>query len=822
MNDEIDNIRSIVKKEIQKKYGQGIFYAKDCQILSDSILKKTNRQISVSTLKRFFGIINYPFNPSNYTFDTLAIFLNYESWNDFLNNFDKKEAASLDQDYWDKLKNRVQLITNQSLKSIKANIGEQLTIYPVRNFAIKKFETFLHSPQTATAFIAPGGYGKTTIVTQLTEMFFTGENAKYPDDIVCLVDGSILVNMLDLNLEIIRIQNIIDYDPKKSFSVFFRKNPDQVKGRFVLIIESLYEIYYQEEKLKNFVENLMDIISSYKGIAWFKILITCRPDNWKVFMNLIKKNPKLPSQWFDVSFEGSMADTINIPLLSNNEIKYCLEKNNSPISYENLKFHYPEITELINNPYLLYLFSLSQNPEEIHTDIELLNQFIKTKVLTEPYLEEKSKIINSFLYISDYAKQNAIVKKDDIPAFTDFNLAYKELIFNNILYEYTVPGSYLSSITYVKFSNNILLEFFLANKWMEENKFNLGLFRRVFKFYKDNNQLQTNILKYLIKFAFKESNTDILKNIFSVFESENNLFSAPETIYVNPEIINVIGIELRNKKELRDLLIPIYAKSKLGQLLYFESFFDMDSLVLHSGDNIDFYLENKHTDDAFIYGHFLKFMQYFLAGDKPKCKKEYEFFQSFALPDNIKPILAGYYYGTQVIYQSVFMDNLDSGLMDKICKKSEMFYKSGIQTITSNPIFEHVIIYSLNYGNKFTEICQLRNLMLDKYEMVQAATTWHNQLSGIIYARALLNTGEVKKAISLNKQVEIKSIPVNCKYYAGMRFNLVKSEFLIFEKKYNEAKQLLEEVKSVSKMIRYKFFYDKALMFENKICSDTF
>lgn len=41
MIDEIINVRSIVKKEIQKKYGFEITYAKDCQILSaDTFLEK--------------------------------------------------------------------------------------------------------------------------------------------------------------------------------------------------------------------------------------------------------------------------------------------------------------------------------------------------------------------------------------------------------------------------------------------------------------------------------------------------------------------------------------------------------------------------------------------------------------------------------------------------------------------------------------------------------------------------------------------------------------------------------------------------------------
>ena len=92
-----------------------------------------------------------------------------------------------------------------------------------------------------------------------------------------------------------------------------------------------------------------------------------------------------------------------------------------------------------------------------------------------------------------------------------------------MLYEYTVQGNYLSVVTYVKFTNDILLGFFLTNKWIEENGFNLDLFRKIYKFYENNNQLQTGILKYLIKFAFKENNADILKNIFLIFEGENKI-----------------------------------------------------------------------------------------------------------------------------------------------------------------------------------------------------------------------------------------------------------------------------------------------------------
>jgi hypothetical protein len=419
---------------------------------------------------------------------------------------------------------------------------------------------------------------------------------------------------------------------------------------------------------------LLDIISAFKDFSWFKIIVTCRPDDWKIFTNIIQNNPQLESLWYDVNFDGKMTNAINIPLLNDNEIKYYLKEKEPAATFEYLKFHYPEITEIINNPYFLHLFGLSQNQENIHSDIELLSEFVYSKVLTEPYLEQKSKIINSFFHLSKNCHISTSIEKKDLPGMPYFSLAYKELISNNVLYEFTVQGNYLSVNTYVKFTSDILLGFFLANKWMEENRFDLDLIRRIYKFYEFNSQLQISILKYLIKFAFKENKADILKNVFAVIGGDNEIPFETEIKQINPEIINVLGIELRKNKDMRELLLPHFAKLKLGQLYYFESFFDMDSLVLYSGDSIDCYLENKHTLDALIYGHFIKFMQYFLAGDNLKCKREYDFFQKITLDDAIKPANAGYYFGAQLMYQSIFQGKVEPDLMERIYKKSEFLY----------------------------------------------------------------------------------------------------------------------------------------------------
>ncbi len=814
---ERDNIRSILKDELLKAHKLEIIYAKDCQILSLSICQKTKRQISVTTLKRLFGIVRSQYNPSKYTLDSLAVYLDYRDWEELKSSKEKSSPEFLDLDHWSLLKNRVQTLTGRSLSSLRAKLGDQFLDFPLREFAVNKFDAFLNSPQSATAFIAPEGYGKSAIVTQLVEVFFTGSNARYPNDIVCLVDGSILVNLIDLDLEVIRVKNIVDFQQRKSFSVYFRKHPDQVKGRFVLIIESLYQVYHQEYRLNQFIKNLMDILSAYEDVSWFKLLITCRPDNWESISNLLQKDANLKSKWFGVQIGASGMDSINVPLLSKNEIMYFLNKRHSAKWVEQFRFHYPDMGEVFNKPYMLQLFSANLNPQGSHTDLDLLDYFVSQRILVEPYLEEKSKLITAFLKHSNYAKLSSAVNKADLPTGTNFEIVYKELIFNNVLYEFNIRGSYLSVKTHVKFSNDILLEFFLANKWIDENGFDLDLLRKIYKFYELNPSLQTNVLKCLIKMSFKEGRFDILGDIFTLFEGMESGSEPPDEQFMYQEIISTIGVELRKNDEARAFLIPLYAQSKLGQLLYFESFFDMDSLVLHSGDSINFYLENKHSDEARIYGHFLKFLQYFLASENTACKNEYDFFQKFELPEYIKPALAAYYYTARLMYQSAFESKIDQNLIREVFLKSAMYLKKGAQAETGIPMFEYILIYAFNYGSCFKEIIKLSNLTIRNYRLDSKNITWRHQLFLLILARALLNSGETEKALALYKKVKLQNIPVNNKYYVRLRSYLIRLEFLVFENKIEEAKELIEEIKAISQMIRHKYFYDKALLWANQL-----
>lgn len=823
MNKGIDTLIQFLKNEIQNKFGGVISYAADCQVLSEEIENSTKRQVSISTLKRFFGIIQSPFNPSKYTLDTLSIYVNFDNWQEFANHFENEKQFISQEQIWDDFKKENNVITQTSLKSLKDKIGKRFVNFPLRRFAEKKFDEFLCSSKLATALIAPDGYGKSTTVTQLTEKFFTGAGSKYPNDVVCLVDGSILYNLLTYSPEVGRLYNLIEYDPVKGFNVVFRKNPDLVKGRFVVIVDGVDDIYSDNEKTDHFIDNLLNIISSYENIGWFKLLITCSPNKWRMFSNRMQKKQILKTFWFDVTFQGTDDDIINIPLLKRREIRRIFEKNNFHETLDDLCFNHPKILDIISNPYMLHLFLSIYKPNETIRDIDLLNQYITKAIFFPPYYEEKFLIIKSFLTLCGYGKKGTEVRKEDLNLSHSTNTAYNELIVSGILTEYSINDNSLSLNTFVKFSQNVLFSYYLAKILIKENELTLDFLKRIIADYANSFSLQSNILRYIVKILFKEKKIELLKNIFSIIEKDTPPKDIPGSNMPCYVLTNVVGVELRNDQELREILIPWYAQSEPARTLYFQSFFDFDCLVLHSGHDLDCYLQYNQSNDAKQYVCFMKFMEYFLCGNKELCKAEFEKSITLEFPIAKDSLITSFYFIPQIIYQSIYEQKLDRDILKVVRSMSDLLLRNGIQDRTNLPKFEFAIIFALNYGKMDREIIDLAHFVFDNYDLTNLNSSCLYQLFLSVYARALLETGKTQKALELYSQVKFKgiNIPEYMKYYIRIRHMLIKAEFLIYNGKYKKAQKKLDKIKSISKMLKFNYFYDNALSLEKRILTTS-
>lgn len=86
--------------EIKTKANLLFDKAKDFTILSSIIYEQTSRTIGVTSLKRLFGYIDDERNTNLYTLNTIAIFLGFPSWEEYL-----KEKCF--DSFWNSLDNTV-------------------------------------------------------------------------------------------------------------------------------------------------------------------------------------------------------------------------------------------------------------------------------------------------------------------------------------------------------------------------------------------------------------------------------------------------------------------------------------------------------------------------------------------------------------------------------------------------------------------------------------------------------------------------------------------------------------------------------------------
>jgi len=547
-SEEIKTFISYLKEEIQLKFGCEVAYAKDCQILSGQIQKATKRQLSESTLKRFFGIVESPFSPSKFTLDTLSVYLGFANWQDFMNSFEKEQHAFSQYDSWKQLKNRVDVITDLSNTAIKSKEDALFEGIPLREFADLHFQSFLNSPHIATAFVAPGGHGKTTLISQLTHKYFTGEDAKYPDDILCLIDGSILYNLVTENVNINRLYQLLDFDPKNSFSNYFRENPERVKGRFVLIIDGFNEIHLPPEKLNQFIGNLMSIVAGYENVNWFKLVITCRPDIWKAFFLLVKKNPFLQSKWYKVGFDACLSRVINVPLLDEKEIENCSNKILS-VQKSYTKGMLSAMNEIFNIPLLVHLLQIGKISHHSSSEFELLKQYINEVILSGPDRIERTDLLNSIVRNSDRGRKQSYTSKDKLFPLGLPSVAYNEMLSYGILKEFTLSTKYIDLTTYVAFSHGIVFDFLLANKWIKENVLNRECLEKIYSYYQTNPELRDSVLKFIIQYAFQEGENDLLE--------EMSVLAHPTGGLLLPGLDELLNLEKMNWGNRREELVSV-------------------------------------------------------------------------------------------------------------------------------------------------------------------------------------------------------------------------------------------------------------------------
>lgn len=104
-----------LKREIVTVTGHEVKTPRDFISLSSKIWERTHKQISATTLKRFFGYLKEPVKPRIYTLDALSQFVGYDSYQSFIENKKSDESQSF-------------IITAKSLTRKDIELDEELVI----------------------------------------------------------------------------------------------------------------------------------------------------------------------------------------------------------------------------------------------------------------------------------------------------------------------------------------------------------------------------------------------------------------------------------------------------------------------------------------------------------------------------------------------------------------------------------------------------------------------------------------------------------------------------------------------------------------------
>ncbi len=810
----------LLKREVEKKFGNEIRYSRDCNALSADIFQKTNRQLSVSTLKRFWNIVNREGNPSKYTLDTISLYCGHKDWEHYTGNSNNINHVASE---WKTLQEKYHRISKINVTEIKNRIHFIYEQMPCRTSAKDTLIHFLSSEKSFTAFIAPGGYGKTATLAKISEKFWLHEKCIFPNDILFINDCSKykFTGTATANPENDFIGSFFAYNPERNPGLTFDGLQEKIEGRFILALIGLDQLFQQKKDRNAFLKWLISLLARSDEFPWLKTIISCRPDSWQYIMNALSNRPGLTEKWFNVTFNDFYIENINIPLLNEDEINKMLRKADTRLCYDTLVYKNPQLSEIVQIPYFLRLFLALQEKKLPVTEINLLESFIQKEIFSGSGKLGKMKVINEFIKSTNFGLfGDSLHRETFVDAIEKNKQEFHELISYGILYEYEYHLTLTQSEVRIKFTHHILFEFFIIKKLLDEFELTDEIFHMIANMFADNHQFRNNLITWLIKFTFYFKREKVAGNLYRILysivksEQTKNNFS----VSLN-EFSNQIKYTIRNSPEMAKKVLPVWAGSYLPRKLYFEQATDFDALNTILDNYLQNYIDHSLTDNSVLYG---KSLQLISLIHKKKFREGLSILREIQknpveeCPFSMKKSII-YYAG--VIFRNYYFEERDDSHKKKLRETIKKCLNKNKQSHQNMLIFLYLIFDAYDLSDNYDEI---------KYVFEQFVDKWCSQIKGIetrlpyifirlYYAHALLKTGHKQQACSLFPDSAIDNLPFQVKNYLQIRFLLIRIQFSVYSNMKNNIRTDFDKVMKLSRIIRSDVLESKAKELKNKI-----
>jgi hypothetical protein len=430
----------------------------DCKYLASEIRKTVHKNVSETTLKRFFGFAAVSHGFSKYTMSAMS------EYADFMQPiyFGEKPTTEIPLTDWDRLHKKIGSITDYVLKEIRNRSGLPYEMTISRKFAQHDFEEFYDNPASFMCFIAHPGYGKTILLSHIVQKYFRDVNGLYRDSIVLFINARSFNNSdtFKFNLNI-HLKNVFEI-PESGDLITFLKTANIRNNKFFLIIDGFSDLILDKESKIQLFNELMDFICSLDNSPNIKIIMSMRSTMWVRFYDKIRHSAYIKSTWFKGNYYN-LREVSNVPPFTEDELQEITRNTGNenysrinPILKSQLKFpfHIQLYYQLrIADPFLNYGSNIAF--------YELISRFIQEKIFKSNHYTEKLKFIKRLLEITNFGQaHNSVEKNLVIAELITFKSAYMELIADGILFEERRSAGFFPR-EFISFLHPQIFEYFI-------------------------------------------------------------------------------------------------------------------------------------------------------------------------------------------------------------------------------------------------------------------------------------------------------------------------------------------------------------------------
>ncbi|NII29019.1 hypothetical protein HB364_28330 [Pseudoflavitalea sp. X16] len=243
---------------------------------------------------------------------------------------------------------------------------------------------------------------------------------------------------------------------------------------------------------------------------------------------------------------------------------------------------------------------------------------------------------------------------------------------------------------------------------------------------------------------------DILSYISAVFKNTPVRDSHDPTFAA---LVKQTVIFLQDHSLLSLELLKKIARTKNGQDYYFEQFIHIDELNSLYGEGLRYYMNEKQTISARIFGHSLLCLRDWLTGNPKDVKKHSDIVNTLQPPKYAHPFLSGIYYAALILDADIQKTDNAQILLDAAHAHAGLAYFEG--THAPFPWFEYIFCIALVLtGQNQEALYYLDNIGSNKENPQQIIEEGRYETLLLLRGIALVKTGRRAEAKDIYETVK--------------------------------------------------------------------